>query len=350
MLPFPQLQLQGAMSFKRPTRREFLVAGSTAALAAAVPATNSDAVSPANAASTEAVDRAALPFSAAELFQPNAQRTFSGDRATQVSMPVGGLGAGCICVNGSGGLQDFSIRTRPETTALPTGFTANSPEAGFAILHIKGATPVTKLVEGPFPAFKIFDQGLRVRACAAAAPKDFRDSRNAISAANFLSPKSASPIRPFPSTSPSSAWNPFIPLDDKNSGIPCAILEYTLHNTSSQAVDYEFSYHLSHLAPGCRPDQAASANAVIPGKGAFLFNPEAPNAESLRQRHADRDWRQTPHQGHVAAQPRLGVRFPLALWREVSTGNFTPNDGSNTVDNCRPQRRFHPDRRTSRAR
>ncbi len=149
------------MSFKRPTRREFLVAGSTAALAAAVPATNSDAVSPANAASTEAVERAALPFSAAELFQPNAQRTFSGDRATQVSLPVGGLGAGCICVNGSGGLQDFSIRTRPETTALPVGFTSNSPEAAFAILHIKGATPVTKLIEGPFPAFKIFDQGLQ---------------------------------------------------------------------------------------------------------------------------------------------------------------------------------------------
>ncbi len=89
------------MSLKKPTRREFLVAGSTAALAAAVPATNSDAASPANAAS--AVDREPLPFSASELLQPSAQRTFSGDKATQVSLPVGGLGAGCICVNGSGG-------------------------------------------------------------------------------------------------------------------------------------------------------------------------------------------------------------------------------------------------------
>ena len=76
-------------------------------------------------------------------------------------MPIGGLGAGCICINGSGGLQDFSIRTRPETTALPAGFTSNSPEAAFAILHIKGSAPVTKLVEGPFPPFKIFDQGLQ---------------------------------------------------------------------------------------------------------------------------------------------------------------------------------------------
>ena len=43
-------------------------------------------------------------------------------------------------MNGYGGLQDFSIRNRPSTTALPEGFTADSPEAAFAILHIKGAT------------------------------------------------------------------------------------------------------------------------------------------------------------------------------------------------------------------
>src|SRR5689334_2552133 len=110
------------MSLKKPTRREFLVAGSTAALAAAVPATTSDAATVTNAAPAAGVaDREPLPFSAADLFQPGPQRTFSGDRATQVAMPIGGLGAGCICMNGSGGLQDFSIRTRPETTALPAG-------------------------------------------------------------------------------------------------------------------------------------------------------------------------------------------------------------------------------------
>ena len=161
------------MSLKKPTRREFLVAGSTAALAAAVPANTSDAASPANAAPAigDAPDREPLPFSAADLLQPGPQRTFSGDKATQVAMPIGGLGAGCICMNGSGGLQDFSIRTRPETTALPAGFTSNSAEAAFAILHIKERTPVTKLVEGPFPPFKIFDQGL---ARAGLAPRRIR--------------------------------------------------------------------------------------------------------------------------------------------------------------------------------
>jgi uncharacterized protein (DUF608 family) len=323
------------MSVKKPTRREFLVAGSSAALAAAVPATTCDAASSPNAAPLAAAfDRESLPFSATELFQPGPQRTFSGDRATQVAMPIGGLGAGCICINGSGGLQDFSIRTRPETTALPAGFSSNSPEAGFAILHIKEATPVTKLIEGPFPPFKIFDQGLQGQGLRRGGSEGFPR----FDKCNFRGEFPFAELRFADASIPLDvslvAWNPFVPLDDKNSGIPCAILEYTLHNNSSRPVDYEFSYHLSHLAAGCRPDEAASANAVIPGKGAFLFNREAPNAEAYGSATLTA----------IGAKPRIKamwLRSPgwefdslSALWREVSTGTFSTNDGSNTVDNA----------------
>jgi len=319
------------MSLKNPTRREFLVAGSTAALATTVPANPSDAHPP---SSVTPVERESLPFASGELLQPGQQRTFSGDRATQIAMPIGGLGAGCVCINGSGGLQDFSIRTRPETTALPAWFTSNSPEAGFAILHIKGSASVTKLVEGPFPPFKIFDQGLQGQGLRRGGSEGFpRFERS-----NFRGEFPFAEIRFADSAIPLDvsliAWNPFIPLDDKNSGIPCAILEYSLHNTSSRPVDFEFSYHLSHLAPGCRPDQAASANAAVPGKGAFLFNREAPNAEGFGSAALT----------VIGAKPRIKamwLRSPgwefdsmSALWREVSSGTFTTNDGSNTVDNA----------------
>lgn len=322
------------MSLKKPTRREFLVAGSTAALASAVPATASDAIAAENAAPPVSPDRDSLPFSASELFQAGAQRTFSGDRATQVAMPIGGLGAGCVCINASGGLQDFSIRTRPATTALPAGFTSNSAEAAFAILHIKGSPGVTKLVEGPFPAFKIFDQGLQGQGLRRGGSEGFPRFEKC----NFRGEFPFAEVRFADSAIPLDvsliAWNPFIPLDDKNSGIPCAILEYTLHNNSSRAVDYEFSYHLSHLAPGCRPEQAASGNAAIAGKGAFLFNREAPNAEAYGSATLT----------VIGAKPRIKamwLRSPgwefdslSALWREVSTASFTTNDGSNPVDNA----------------
>lgn len=321
------------MSLKKPTRREFLVAGSTAALAAAVPATPSDAASRENAApSASPPDRDSIPFSAAELFQPGPQRSFSGDRATQIAMPIGGLGAGCVSINGSGGVQDFSIRTRPKTTALPAGFTSNSPEAAFAILRIKGPGAVTKLIEGPFPPFKIFDQGLQGQGLRRGGSEGFPRFEKCTFRGEFpfAEVRFADPAIPLDVSL--IAWNPFIPLDERNSGIPCAILEYTLHNTTARDMDYEFSYHLSHLAPGCRPDQAASANAVIAGKGAFLFNREAPNAEAYGSATLT----------SIGGKPRIKamwLRSPgwefdslSALWREVSGGNFTANDGSNAVD------------------
>ena len=131
--------------------------------------------------------------------------------------------------------------------------------------------------------------------------RDFRAFKNVPLRANSPSGKpgydSALPIEVTV-----TGWNPFIPLDDKNSGIPCVCLEYTLRNTSVHPVDYEFSYHLSHLAPGCKPDQAASVNAVIPGKGVFLYNTEQPNAESFGSAALTVIGARAAHQGHVAAQ------------------------------------------------
>src|SRR5664279_6275711 len=160
-------------------------------------------------------------------------------------MPIGGIGAGSICLNGYGGLQDFSIRTRPETTAMPAEFSANSPEAAFAVLHVKGSQGVTKLVEGPFPPFKIYDQGLQGQGLRRGGFEGFPRFAKCTFKGEypFGEAKLSDPSIPFEVTV--SGWNPFIPLDERNSGIPCVILEYTLRNTSSQSGEYEFSYHLS---------------------------------------------------------------------------------------------------------
>lgn len=320
------------MASKKPNRREFLVAGSSAALVAAVPGVPSAAESPSIADTQIAADRESQPFSAADLLQYGPQRTFSGDKATQVAMPLGGIGTGCICINGSGGLQDFSIRTRPETTALPAGFTSNSPEAAFAILHIAGSDPVTRLVEGPFPPFKIFDQGLQGQGLRRGGFEGFPRFEKCNFRGEFPFAEVRFADQAIPLDVSLIAWNPFIPLDDKDSGIPCAILEYTLHNTSSRPVDYQFSYHLSHLAPGCGPDQDTSANAAIEGKGAFLFNHEPSNAESSGSATLTLIGEKPKIKAMWLRSPGWEFDSLSALWREVSTGNFTANEGSNFVD------------------
>jgi uncharacterized protein (DUF608 family) len=319
-------------SKKRPTRREFLLASSAATLAAATPAIGQAQPAPEPQAAPHS------PYSPEELVRTGPQRIFAGDKVTQIAMPIGGIGAGSICMNGYGGLQDFSIRTRPESTALPERFTSDSPEAAFAILHIKspsGASPaVTKLVEGPFPPFKIFDQGLQGQGLRRGGFEGFPRFSKSTFQGEYPFGIARLNDSSVPVEVTVTGWNPFIPLDDKNSGIPCAVLEYTLHNTSAHSVDYEFSYHLSHLAPGCQPDQASTVNAAIPGKGAFLTNREAPNAESYGSAVLMAIGESPKIKAMWLRSPGWEFDSLSALWREVSTGTFTTNDGSNPVDHA----------------
>src|ERR1700687_6240884 len=313
----------------KPTRREFLVTTSSAALGAAVPLAGSQLDSP--AADTPAAPGAeALPHSTEELFSNGPQRTYSGDRAAQIAMPLGGIGAGCICLNGYGGLQDFSIWNRPATTALPEGYSGT--KAAFAILHIKGAAPVTKLVEGPFPVLKIYDQGLHGEGYRRAGFEGFPRFEKCVFTGEYPFGEVKLSDASVPLQVTLTAWNPLIPLDDKNSGIPCAILEYKLHNSSARTVEYEFSYHLSHLAPGCSGDELASRNKVIPDRGVFLNNVEKPNSEGYGSACLVAMDDKPRIKGMWLRSPGWEFDSLSALWREVSTGNFTANEGSNTID------------------
>jgi len=306
----------------KPTRREFLVTGSSAALGAAVPLPAS--MSGATGAAPP------NPYSVEELLKSGPQRTFQGDRTSQIAMPLGGIGAGCICLNGYGGLQDFSIWNHPATTALPEGFAPS--KAAFAILHVKGAKPVTKLVEGPFPVLKIYDQGLQGEGYRRGGFEGFPRCGKCQFKGEYPFAEVSISDATLPLQIALTAWNPFIPLDDKNSGIPCAILEYTLHNTSPQSVEYEFSYHLSHLASGCGQDDSNSRNTVIPDRGVFLHNLEQPNAEGYGSACLIAIGEKPRIKGMWLRSPGWEFDSLSALWREVSTGAFTTNDGSNDID------------------
>ncbi len=310
----------------KPTRREFLAATSSAALVAAVPLAGGSATSQTGAASAHDSSPSS-PHAAADLFRSGPQRTFSGDNATQIAVPLGGIGAGCVCLNGFGGLQDFSIWNHPATTALPEG----SSKAAFALLHIKGDAGITKLVEGPYPAGRIYDQGLQSEGNWRGGFEGFPRFEHCLFKGEYPFAEAKLTDSSVPLQVTVMGWNPFIPLDDKNSGIPCAILEYALHNTSQRSVEYEFSYHLSHLAPGCGRDQSSSRNIVIPERGIFYHNLEKPNAEAYGSACliAIDD---KPRIKGMWLRSGWEVDSVSALWREVSSGTFTTNEGSNEID------------------
>ncbi|MDD5200271.1 MAG: GH116 family glycosyl hydrolase [Terrimicrobiaceae bacterium] len=249
---------------------------------------------------------------------------FNHPHVLQAALPLGGIGAGSICVNGHGGLQDFSIRNRPATTALPDSFGAD--HAAFALLHVGGDKPVTRLVEGPFPPGKIYDQGLQGQGYRHGGYEGLPRFRKSRLKSGYPFGRLELSDAAMPLTVAITAWNPFIPLDDVNSGIPCAILEYTLRNPSRHEVEFQFSYHLSHLAVGADTKEEGTRNAVIPGKGVFFFNAEAPDSET----HGSASLSVIGTRPKIKAMWLRGGWFDAvsALWRECGQGKFTANNGA----------------------
>jgi uncharacterized protein (DUF608 family) len=266
------------------------------------------------------------PYSPKLLKGDGAQRTFSGSEALQVAFPLGGIGAGTISLNGQGGLQDFAIYGQPSMTADPAGKAVST--YGFATLRAgAGKDSVTRLVEGPLPTGKIYDQGLRAH--GSLQPQDgFPRFRKAEFRGEYPLAFMNFSDKNVPLRVKLTAFNPFVPLDDVCSSMPCAVLEYTLENPTRQAVNYEFAYHLSHLAMPRGKDgkEVAAGNWVKPNAGIYFDNELDPNAEFFGSAALAVVGHRPKIKGMWLRSGWFGAM--TALWRELAETGFKANVGS----------------------
>jgi uncharacterized protein (DUF608 family) len=227
-------------------------------------------------------------------------------------------------LNGYGGLQDFSVRNRPALTAAPEA--DGYGDAAFAVLHLPEQN-ITRLVEGPFPKGKIYAQGIKPEGILGGGHEGLPRFRKCSFRGEF-------PFGIVKLSDPLvgvdveiSGSNPFIPLDDKNSSIPCAIVEYTLRNRTLETVNFQFSFHLSHLAQEAKSQEPdGSRNAVMPGAGVYLYNLEKPTSPKSGSAALGI----LGHEPSIKAMWFRGGWFDglSVLWRELESGRFIPNDGS----------------------
>jgi uncharacterized protein (DUF608 family) len=251
-------------------------------------------------------------------------RVFSGGDLLQISMPMGGLGAGCVGFNGVGGLQDFSIRNRPERTGIQDGH--GFTQAAFALLRVGVDEPVTRLVEGPFPPEKIYQQGLKAQGLREGGHEGLPrfESCRFLGSYPFGRVELKDPFIPLEVSI--EAFNPFVPGDATASGLPCAILDYHFANQKSEPITFEFSYHLSHpVFPDGVGAEEAAPNRVIEDRGVFFSSTGDPCSERFGSASVSVI-------GHAASVKGVWYRGGWfdgisALWREVSDGCFRPNDG-----------------------
>ena len=151
---------------------------------------------------------------------------YQGKYAEHVAFPIGGMGAGMFTLTGTGSLDNFSLRGKPDIN--------NSPNI-FAALYTKSSGSF-RVLEGPVPKHKIFcatggggkshGRGLKFKNYG--LPR----FRNCVFDARFPFATVNLSDETVPLTAKLVGWSPFAPNDSYNASLPFGCLEYEFTNTT----------------------------------------------------------------------------------------------------------------------
>ena len=185
---------------------------------------------------------AAIPLTGALLqgcngSKTNGTRTFNekyeNEYLNRIAFPIGGMGAGMFCLEGTGAISHMSVRHKPDLFNEP---------CMFAAIHVKGIDNGSKVIEGPSPAWKKY--GLARSAIGSGGTSwGLPRFRQASFMARFPFADIELKDSDLPVEVNLKGWSPFIPADEDNSGLPVGALEYTFRNTGSKEIEAIFSYN-----------------------------------------------------------------------------------------------------------
>lgn len=168
---------------------------------------------------------------------PNPKRVYNspytGENLNRIAFPIGGLGAGMFCMEGTGAFSHMSVRNKPEIFFEP---------GLFAGISVKGLKNGAKIIEGPVPDWKKFgqrDAGNGATGAITGLPR----FRKAVFTTRFPFATIDLTDSDLPLQVKLTGWSPFIPGDENNSGMPVGALEYSFTNKGTTKLDAVFSFN-----------------------------------------------------------------------------------------------------------
>jgi uncharacterized protein (DUF608 family) len=183
--------------------------------------------------------------------------SYSGEYLNRVAFPIGGIGAGMFCLEGTGAISHMSVRNRPDVLNEPSMFAAVS---------VKGVENGTKVLEGQVPLWKHFGQpgtGNGSSGSTYGLPR----FENAMFTARFPFGIIELHDDDMPLSVQIKGWSPFIPADADNSSLPVGALEYSFKNTGNSKVDAVFSYNTKNFIR-----QQEGKASIKPIAGGFILS------------------------------------------------------------------------------
>jgi uncharacterized protein (DUF608 family) len=147
---------------------------------------------------------------------------------------MGGIGAGMICLEGTGTLSHVSLRHEPQVFNEPLIFNA--------VYFNDGSGGTARVLEGPVPAWKIF--GSRGTGNGAAGTS-YGLPRFAEARFSTRFPFSTVSLtdKSLPLTVEITGWSPFVPGEPDKSSLPVAGLEFTFTNTGQKNLEAVYSFN-----------------------------------------------------------------------------------------------------------
>ncbi len=215
-------------------------------------------------------------YTKAELLKKGPQTTYRGKALSQIAFPLGGIGTGCISIGGWGQLRDWEIMNRPAKGFSP-------PNSFFAIkIRQEGREPRLRALIGQ-PTGDFVGDGHSM-------PRNSGEGLPCFQKASFKGEYPFAFVRledpELPVRVVIEAFSPLIPLNDRDSGIPVAILIYRVRNSSRNPIEVSIYGSITNIVG--RPGSAGQVNEdrSAPGMiGLFLGNPRleaaSPQAGSL---------------------------------------------------------------------
>ncbi|MBQ9544010.1 MAG: hypothetical protein IJV00_02650, partial [Clostridia bacterium] len=158
---------------------------------------------------------------------------FKNDALNEISFPLGGIGAGCIGLSGNGRLVDWEIFNRPNKGSTNGG-------SHFAIKAMnKGKLVDARVINGDYEKNltgtpgKNFGHGQDKSTMAG-----FPHFRDCTFTGEFPIARVDFSDKGFPGKVRLTAWSPLIPLNERDSSLPCAFFEFEVKNTSGEPLEF----------------------------------------------------------------------------------------------------------------
>jgi uncharacterized protein (DUF608 family) len=180
---------------------------------------------------------------------------YSGKYLDKIAFPIGGIGSGMFCLDGTGSISHLSVKHKPELMNEPICFAA---------ISIKGREKGAKVLEAQIPDWKIFGQtgsGMGAPGKLYGLPR----FENGSFIARFPFATINLQDADIPIECKLTGWSPFVPGDEDNSSLPVGAFEYTFKNNTSEKQEAVFSWNSRNIL-------VEWGGPILKTKGGFIMS------------------------------------------------------------------------------